>query len=62
METIKLPKYKIGDSVVIKTSIHGYKLARIISAYLDTQETIGGWKYYTSIDDIVPVREDDIIS
>ena len=61
---MKKPKYKIGDSVVVRASKGEYVLTKITSGYLSDKDN--EWNYWTEenggIGGLGYVKEEDIIS
>ena len=55
------PKYKVGDSVVIKHNNY-HILTRITDGYLPESSKIAQWEYQTEDKNLFWVKEDDIIN
>lgn len=60
-KNIPIPKFKIGDNVVVRASPAIYKLTRVTSAYLNINESKKEWSYFVEIGDISPVKESEIL-
>jgi hypothetical protein len=54
------PKYKIGDSVVIRTSGAVFEMVQITGAYINIKETRKEWNYYTTNEKVIPVKESQV--